>query len=159
MTASAGSALPHGATAERKLDEFLAKFTPEIAELARAARAKMQAFLPGAYEMVYDNYNFLVVGFGPTDKPSQALFSLALSARRVSLCFLTGAYLDDPKSVLEGDGKLVRRIALESAATLDRPAVRALMRQAVKRSPHAFDAARPGSVVVRAVSAKQRPRR
>ena len=48
MTASAGSALPHGATAERKLDEFLAKFTPEIAELARAARAKMQAFLPGA---------------------------------------------------------------------------------------------------------------
>jgi len=30
--------------------------------------------LRGATEMVYDNYNGLVIGFSPTEKPSLAIF-------------------------------------------------------------------------------------
>ena len=50
----------------------------------------MRARLPGAIELVYDNYNFFVIGFGPNDKPSQAIFSIAAHARGVNLCFLQG---------------------------------------------------------------------
>src|SRR5271165_4731480 len=55
--------------AERRFAAFVAKFSPEIASLGRAARTKMRAFLPGAVEMVYDNYYALVIGFGPTQRP------------------------------------------------------------------------------------------
>ena len=50
-------------SAEIELDEFLAKFTPEVEDTARQALKKMRARLPGAIELVYDNYNALAIGF------------------------------------------------------------------------------------------------
>jgi hypothetical protein len=47
--------------------------------------------LAGAIAMVYDNYNRLVVGFCPNERPSDAIFSLVLYPRRVGFCFLQGA--------------------------------------------------------------------
>ena len=46
-----------------QLDDFLAKYTPEIRRVARAALAKMRKRLPGAVHLVYDNYNALVITF------------------------------------------------------------------------------------------------
>lgn len=63
------------AEAQRQLDSFLDKYTPEVAGFARSALVKMRKLVPGAIEMVYDNYNWLVVGFGPTERPSEAIFS------------------------------------------------------------------------------------
>lgn len=51
--------------AEERLAGFLAKFTPEIAAFAQASLFRMRARLPGAMELVYDNYNALAIGFGP----------------------------------------------------------------------------------------------
>ena len=65
-------------TPKVQLDEFLAKYSPEIAALARAVHRKMPAQLPGAVELVYDNYNALVIGFGPSERASEAIFSIAL---------------------------------------------------------------------------------
>lgn len=48
-----------------QLDGFIAKFTPEMAAQIHSVLEKMQARLPGAVQIVYDNYNFFVVGFGP----------------------------------------------------------------------------------------------
>lgn len=138
----------------------MARFTPEVEALAEAALTKMRARFPNAIQMVYDNYNFLVIGFSPTERPSEAIFSLALSARGVSLCFLQAASkLADPKKLLKGGGKQARHIRLENAAVLDRPAVKALMAQAIKRAVVPFDRSVPGRLVIRSVSAKQRPRR
>jgi hypothetical protein len=38
--------------AERQLAEFIATFTPEMGKVIRAARAKMRAFIPQAFELV-----------------------------------------------------------------------------------------------------------
>ena len=62
-------------TAEAQLEKFLARYTPEIAGLAKAALQKMRKRLPGAVEMVYDNYNALVIGFCPGERPSDVAFS------------------------------------------------------------------------------------
>jgi len=85
-----------------QLDGFLAKFTPEVRAIAKAALAKMRRRLPGALELVYDNYNALAIGFGPSERASEAIFSIALFPRWVSLFFLqSGAKLPDPQKLLK----------------------------------------------------------
>jgi hypothetical protein len=144
---------------EDALAGFIAKYSPEIADLAHAALAKMRALLPGAVELVYDNYGAAVIGFGPTERVSEAIFSIALYPRWINLYFLDGAELFDPHKLLRGDGKVVRRIVLEDAETLDAPPVRALMAEALARAAQPFDPARPNRVIIKSISAKQRPRR
>jgi hypothetical protein len=110
-------------------------------------------------ELVYDNYNALVVGFGATERASQAVLSLAVMPRWVTLCFLQGAALPDPHGLLRGEGNVVRNIRLGGAADIDRPEVRELIGLAVAASPTPFDRASPGRMVVKSISARQRPRR
>jgi hypothetical protein len=144
---------------ERQLDAFLDQYTPEVARLARACLAKMRVRLPGAVQLVYDNYNALVIGFGPSERASEAIFSIALYPRWVTLFFLRGAGLPDPKHLLKGSGKVVRHIVLASAADLDLPAIQDLMAQALSRAAAGIDPSVPGRLVIRSISAKQRPRR
>jgi hypothetical protein len=59
---------------EAQLDRFLDAFTPEIAAFARVALRKMRQRLPHSIELVYDNYNALACGFGPTEKTPEAIF-------------------------------------------------------------------------------------
>jgi hypothetical protein len=145
--------------AERELQTFIDRYTPEIAALARACLKKMRARLPGAAQLVYDNYNALVVGFGPSKRPSEAIFSLALYPRWVTLFFLQGAGLPDPDTVLQGSGKVARHVVLASAADLDSPAIQSLMTVALNRAKVAMDPETRGSLEIRAIAPKQRPRR
>src|SRR5262245_35671270 len=144
---------------EEQLAGFIAKYTPEIGDMARAALAKMRARLHGAIELVYDNYNALAIGFSPTERASDVIFSIALYPRWVSLFFFRGADLPDPQKLLKGSGKQVRHIILESAADLDKPAVKALMERALERSAKPISGAAPGRIIIKSISAKQRPRR
>ena len=142
--------------AEKRLKAFIAKFEPRHQSLIRAVRKVMRARLPGAYELVYDNYNFFVIGYSPTERPSDSIFSIAAAANGVNLFFLRGASLADPKKVLQGAGRQVRFIRVPSVEVLDRPEVKALMAAAMaKGKPLDGD----GELVIRSVSAKQRPRR
>src|ERR1035437_4256713 len=144
---------------ESQLDAFLDKYTPAVATLARACLAKMRARLPGAVQLVYDNYNALAIGFGPSERASEALFSIALYPRWVTLFFLQGAGLADPEQLLKGKGKVVRHIVLASAADLGQPAIQDLMAKALQRAEQGIDPTAPGRLVIRSISAKQRPRR
>src|SRR5580692_7297487 len=146
-------------SAERRLERFLDAYTPEIAAFARVALAKMRKRLPHAVEMVYDNYNALVCGFGPTERASEAVFSIVMFPKYVSLCFLQGAVLPDPKGLLEGEGNVVRHIRLEDEETLDRADVKAMMGTAMKMAKVPFDMKAEYKLVIKSVSAKQRPRR
>ena len=79
--------------AKRQLDSFLAKYDPEVEAFARRALAKMRKLVKGAIEMVYDNYNWLVIGFGPTDRPSEAIFSIVMPPGRCDLVLFAGSGL------------------------------------------------------------------
>jgi len=145
-------------SAKSTLEQSFRKYPPAIAATGRAAVTKMQRILPGWTAMVYDNYNALVVGFSPTDRPSDAIYSLALYPRWVNLFFLQGAFLKDPHRILKGGGKWVRSVRLESAADLDRPEIRALIAEARADAPP-LKRPRRAALVIRSISAKQRPRR
>jgi len=146
-------------SAEVQLERFLDVYTSEIAAFARVALAKMRKRLPHAVEMVYDNYNALVCGFGPTERASEAVFSIVMFPKYVSLCFLQGAVLPDPKGLLQGEGNVVRHIRLEDEETLDRADVKAMMATAMKMATVPFDKKAEYKLVIKSISAKQRPRR
>ena len=144
---------------ESELEKFIGKYTPETAALMRACRAKMQAMVPGAVELVYDNYNALVIGYGPTERASEAPLSIAAYPRWVNLFFLDGVGLPDPKKILKGGGKVVRNITVKDAAELDRPEVKALVKEALRRTLPRIDPKQARRLVIKSVSAKQRARR
>jgi len=122
----------------------------------QAALATMRKEMPGAVELVYQTYA-LVVGFGPHERPSDALFSVVAYSNHVTLCFLQGALLDDPERLLKGTGNQVRHIRLEpDASVLNRPGVRALIRQAIAASDVPLDPKRRRTLVIRSVSRKAR---
>jgi hypothetical protein len=144
-------------TPQKQLDGFLAKYTPELAKTAKTMLRKMRKRLPGAVEMVYDNWNGLVIGFGPTERPSEAILSLLLLPEHVTLCFLNGAALRDPDKLLRGSGNQVRHIRLSDPDHLDQSDVNSLIEQAVAKSVKPI--AGPGRLIIKSISPKQRPRR
>jgi hypothetical protein len=150
---------PATSTDERRFRDFLTEFEPGVAALGRAAVARLRLLLPSADVMIYDNYNFLVAGFSPNERASDAVVSIAMSARGVSLCFLRGASLPDPQRILRGSGSRVRNIRLGSIADLDKPEVAMLIDLARATAPVPFDETRTGRFYVKSVSAKKRPRR
>ncbi len=145
-------------SAERQVAGFVAKYSPEVARVARQARRKIRRLLPGAVELVYDNYNALALAFGPTEKPSDLILSIALYPRWVSLFFTRGAELADPHKLLRGSGSKIRHIVLERAAVLDSTPVLALVKGAVATHPKRVPRG-GGRTIIQSVSARQRPRR
>ena len=115
--------------------------------------------MPAANEFVYDHYYALVIGYGPNERPSDAIFSLVIYPRHVSLCFLFGAELADPDRVLQGNGHIVRHVRLTEASDLERPVLRALIDRAIRNSDVPLRAGGRGRLIIREAAAKQRPRR
>jgi len=146
-------------TPARQIERFLAKYDPAIRPEALAARRLLRKALPGATELVYDNYNALVFAFSSDGKSSGIILSIAVYPRWITLFFLHGTMLSDPKGLLEGSGAQIRGVRLKGGAKdLRKPAVRALIRQAVATAKVPLPKA-GGQTVVRSISARQRPRR
>lgn len=54
---------------EEQLRSFIEKFDPKHRAVIRAVRKALRKRFPTATELVYDNYNFFVIGFGPSERP------------------------------------------------------------------------------------------
>jgi hypothetical protein len=115
--------------------------------------------MPSANELVYDNYNFFVIGYCPTERPTDCVVSVAAAANGVGLSFYYGATLPDPHNLLLGSGRQNRFIRIPSAATLNRPEVEALIGAALAQARTPMPAVGRGRLIIRSISQKQRPRR
>jgi hypothetical protein len=147
------------ASPARQLAGFIAKFDPANAKLIRQCRAEMRKLLPTATEIVYDNYNFFVIGYSATERPSDCIVSLAAAANGVGLAFYRGASLPDPQRLLLGSGKQNRFIRLPAAGVLRSAGVLALINAAVAQADPPLPSQGGGCTIIKSVSAKQRPRR
>jgi len=148
-----------GASDEDQLEIFIDKFDSKNAALIRSARKTLRERLPAANELVYDNYNFFVIGYCSTERPSDCLVSIAAAANGVGLSFYYGASLPDPLKLLLGSGSQNRFIRIESAATLAHPAVEELIAAAIAQAKRPLPASGRGKLVIRSISRKQKPRR
>src|ERR1700722_19786533 len=111
--------MPKEKSPKEQLDAFIDRFTPEVARMAGKAIAKMRKLTPGALELVYDNYNALAIGFSPTERAGDGIFSIAPFPPHPSLFFLQGSKLPDPTKRLRGGGTTVRHIVIEDVALFD----------------------------------------
>jgi hypothetical protein len=150
-------------SAETQLAGYFAKYEPAIARLGKALRAKLRARLPGLSEIVYfyEGQDALVISYSPSEHGYEGLCSLGLYPDSVKLFFGQGAQLSksDPEKLLQGRGKTVRHVVLDSGADLDRAEIEALIAAATKLAKVRLDPNAKGSVIVKAEAQKQRASR
>jgi hypothetical protein len=147
------------ATGEQQLSSFIEKFDPKNAALIRSVRKILRKRLPTANELVYDNYNFFVIGYCTTERPSDCILSIAAGANGIGLSFYYGATLPDPHKLLLGSGSQNRFVRIESAAVLARPEIQELIAAAVAQAERPLPGSGKGKLIIRSISKKQRPRR
>jgi hypothetical protein len=143
----------------KQIASFIGKFDSKVAGLMRSARGALRKRFPTAIEQVYDNCNFLAIGFCTTERTSDCIVSLAAQAKGVALSFYWGATLPDPHHILQGSGNQNRFIRLDSAAMLARPEVEELLCAAAAQAKSPLPATGRGYTIIKSVSAKQRLRR
>ena len=131
------------------LDRIIAKQPPDMAKLTKAVLAKLRPRFPGAVEMVYDKKRGLVIGFCPDERASNVINSIGVYSKWINLYFFEGDTLPDPDGLLQGSGHTVRHIRITSAADLDRPAVKALMAETLKRADPLLDPRKKRRVIIR----------
>ena len=158
MKTSKRKASQADATGEQQLANFIKKFDSKNAALIRSVRKVLRKRLPTANELVYDNYNFFVIGYCSTERPSDCILSIAAGGSGVGLSFYHGATLPDPHRLLLGSGNQNRFIRIESAATLTRPEVEELIAAAIKHAEGPLPGSGRGKLVIRSTSKKQKPR-
>jgi hypothetical protein len=132
-----------------ELDRIIAKQTPEMAKLTKAVLAKLRPRFPGAVEMVYDKKRGLVVGFCPDDRASNVINSIGVYSKWINLYFFEGDSLPDPDRLLQGTGQIVRHIRIDSAADLDRPALKTPIAEALKRADPPLNRRAKRRVIIR----------
>ena len=146
--------------AETQVASYFAKYEPEMATLGKAVRAKLQARLPGLFEIVYvyENQKALVISYSPTENGYEGLCSLSLYPDKVLLHFAKGGQLSesDPNKLLQGSGKTVRHVVLNSVADFNRAEIEVLMAAALKLAKLRLDPSAKGSVIIKAEAQKQR---
>jgi hypothetical protein len=145
---------------EHELARYFAKYEPALAKLGQQLRTKLRKRLPGLSEIVYvyENQGALVVSYSPTDKGYEAVCSLALGPSGAKLCFARGPALSkaDPHKLLQGRGKLVRHVELQTAADFDRPELQALLAAALKLANLRPLAGAKSALILKADSQRQR---
>ncbi len=143
-----------------ELKRFLGAFGPEVAKIALRVRAFVIGQAPLADELVYDAYDAVAIGYSFTGRPRDAFCHIAVYRRWVNLGFNRGSEIPDPQGLLEGTGRWVRHIRIESLDDLHDPRVGRFLRAAIQAAPGrggggAVDRAAPRPLV-RAVYAKKR---
>ena len=145
--------------AETQLQGFINKFEPKHGALIRAMRKVLRKRMPTANELVWDNYNFFVLSYGSTERPSDCIVTIAAASNGVGLSFYRGASLPDPKKILLGSGTQNRFIRVESADVLARPEIEALITAAIAQAKTPLPITGGGRLFIRSISVKQKSRR
>lgn len=146
-------------TDEQQLAGFINKFDSRNAALIRSVRKVLRKRMPSANELIYDNYNFFVIGYCSTERPSDCIVSIAAAANGVGLSFYYGATLPDPHKLLLGSGGQNRFIRIESVTVFKKPEIEALIAAAIAQAAKPLPKVGRGKLIIRSISKKQRPRR
>ncbi len=118
----------------KDLIKFLEAFPPESREIALWLRDFVWDLYPKCNELIYDNYNFLAFGWGPTERMSDIFCSIAVGTRGVIFGFMWGVKLEDPDGLLQGGGNQFRSLRVPDIRTFPTTAVKKLLKQAFENS-------------------------
>ena len=121
----------HNETVEMKLSELLSDRPSELCELAINVRREICNLAGSPSELIYNTHAVSNV-FTYTNRQKEAFIHIAVYSEHLNLGFNYGAELHDPNALLEGSGKLIRHIRIDSASNMRNPAVRKLVSAAIQ---------------------------
>jgi hypothetical protein len=110
-------------------EEILARFDPEVSDLAMGARSLIEAVYPEVVEVPWPRQNVVGYGVGPK-KMSEHFCYVAFHKDHINLGFNQGVELPDPTALLEGPGKSLRHTKITTPQDLEQPALRTLLETA-----------------------------
>lgn len=142
-----------------QLDALVDKYSPTVAAEFRAARKLVRTHFPRGYELVYDTYNGLGLGYSTVAKGSGVVVSIVAYPKWVTLFFFHGTSLPDPDKMLQGSGRRIRSLRLQPFGLLRTRAVGLLLKHATAPFEPDFALLPRLKTVIKSVSARQRPRR
>ena len=110
-------------------DSFLAKYPPEVQEIAHATRKLLYDVFPDIEETVQESTRLIGYRYGPGYKG--LLCTLIPSQKGVKLGIFRALELSDPRKLLQGEGKVHRHVPLSRVDDLRQVGLRPLLRQAL----------------------------
>ena len=113
-----------------EVDMLINQYDPEIQKLINAARRTLAVAFPRATEELDPSSPVLGYSYGPGYKGTVA--TLILSKAGVKIGIPYGTQLPDPTSLLAGEGKVHRHVAVVEPAQLKNPALKSLLREALR---------------------------
>lgn len=141
-------------SAESQVRNLITKFAPDQLKLVTAARNAIQERLPNANELAYEYRSWFVLSFSPSEHGHEGVLAIRGDSDGIKFYFNHGKSLPDPEKLLQGSAT-VRYIDLESASTLTRPAVVALIEAAIAHNKIPFAKSGQGSIILRLAGAKK----
>jgi hypothetical protein len=112
------------------VEEFLDAYDPDVKEIASKIREAIFGLASDLKEKVYGGWK--TVGYSPSGGMKDAVFAIAPQRSWVNLVFFSGTLLDDPDKLLEGTGKKVRHVKVNSVDEAESENLRVLMESAVE---------------------------
>lgn len=106
------------------------KYDENIRELATEVRALITKLFPKAEEKIY--FGWRVARFSLDGTMAGQFIAIGPHKKHVNLYFMNGTELEDPKSLLDGDGKKMRHVPITEAKQLKSAALKALIKASAK---------------------------
>lgn len=139
---------------------MLAAFSPGIQAIALELRSFVWDRYPTSNELIYDGPVALAFGFSTTDRAGDVFCSIAIYGNKdVQFGFTKGEVLNDPRRLLEGEGKHWRYIRVNDLAAFPRDYAEQLLSESYDNSLQTAkipEKAPLGQTIVKATSSKKR---
>ena len=134
------------------IDAWFRANSGELGDIAHQWWEQMRKSGDEVRELFHDGFPTACLGDAP-------FAYVGVFTSHVNVGFFHGASLPDPHGILLGSGNQNRFVRLASAATLEIPAVKALLRAANAQAETPLPSKGRGYTLIKSISAKQRPRR
>ena len=118
-------------------EEALTGSSDLVTGIAEQLRVLIIGLYPDVVEVPWPKQKIIGYGVGPK-KMSEHYCYIGTFKKHVNLGFYYGAILPDPQRLLEGTGKNLRHIKVNTLEAVDQPAVRDMLRAALEERNEAL---------------------
>jgi hypothetical protein len=142
----------------KELLKFLNPYPAEVQDVTLWLRDFVWKQLPDSNELIYDNYNALVVAFGLSDKATDVYCGIAVYAKYVNFGLLRGSEVPDPGKILNGTGSLYRKITIKEKKDFPEAGIKKLLKTAYKNAQVRLKVKQTlsGEIMVKSISTKKK---
>jgi hypothetical protein len=115
----------------KELSDFLAPYDERVQSLALQLREVVLHELAPPHEYIFAMRAKVMLLYGSSEKViGDGICSIAVFRQHVTLTFVEGIELDDPRQLLRGSGKIMRHLRIAGVDDLASEELRGFLRQA-----------------------------